>query len=216
MDTGSIPVYSTYNNTADLPQIKLERLIYKGFRLYFFLVILPCIINFVMKFVTDCVREKSQIWQLYEMKLHFVWMCIWQSIYCKAFVAEWAYFALLTTAVYPIATIKKWKKKKRTNSLTAFDIIRHGILPLLFLCLPEMIGVPIWVVWYFVKDVCVVLLVSSSLLFSVRIYKIFYRIHWRMKMEKFDWILNEAESKTERCDTRNWIWISLLCRTETA
>ena len=36
LDTGSIPVYSTYNNTADLPQIKLERLIYKGFRLYFF------------------------------------------------------------------------------------------------------------------------------------------------------------------------------------
>ena len=99
-----------------------------------------------------------------------------------------AYFALLTTAVYPIATIKKWKKKKRTKPLTAFDIIRHGILPLLLLCLPEMIGVPIWVIWYFVKDVCVVLLVSSSLLFSVGLYKIFYRIHWRMKMEKFEWI----------------------------
>lgn len=49
-----------------------------------------------------------------------------------------AYFALLTTAVYPIATIKKWKKKKRTKPLTAFAIIRHGILPLLLLCLPEI------------------------------------------------------------------------------
>lgn len=102
-----------------------------------------------------------------------------------------AYFALLITAVYPIATIKRWKKKKRTNPLIAFDFIRHGILPLLLLCLPEMVGVPIWVVWYFVKDVCIVLLVSSSLLFLVGLYKIFYRMHWRMKVE------NDMESNIE-------------------
>lgn len=88
-----------------------------------------------------------------------------------------AYFALLTIAVYPIATIKKWKKKKQTRCLIVFDITRHGILPFLLLCLPNMGGVPIWVVWYFVKDLCVVLLASSGLLFSVGLYKIFYRKH---------------------------------------
>lgn len=120
MDTGSIPVYSTYNNTADLPQIKLERLIYKGFRLYFFLVILPCIINFVMKFVTDCVREKSQIWQLYEMKLHFVWMCIWQSIYCKAFVAECGIFCVINNSSISNSNNKKMEEKETDKFFDCF------------------------------------------------------------------------------------------------
>ncbi len=120
MDTGSIPVYSTYNNTADLPQIKLERLIYKGFRLYFFLVILPCIINFVMKFVTDCVREKSQIWQLYEMKLHFVWMCIWQSIYCKAFVAEWGILCVIDNSSISNSNNKKMEEKETDKTVDRF------------------------------------------------------------------------------------------------
>lgn len=90
-----------------------------------------------------------------------------------------AYAVLLATACYPIAGIKKWKKKKQTNRLTAFDIARHGVLPLLLLCLPEMAGVPIWVVWYFVKDLCVVLLVGAGLLFSAGIYKLFYRVRRR-------------------------------------
>lgn len=92
-----------------------------------------------------------------------------------------AYFALWIMALYPMATIKKWKKKKRTNRLIIFDITRHGLLPLLLLGLPQMAGVPIWVVWYFVRDLCVVLLVSSGLLFSVGLYKIFYGMHWRMQ-----------------------------------
>lgn len=87
-----------------------------------------------------------------------------------------AYLALVATAVYPIAMIRKWKKKKQTRRLIIFDIVRHGILPLLLLCLPYIVGIPIWVVWHFVKDLCIVLLLSSSLLFIVGIYKISYRI----------------------------------------
>lgn len=87
-----------------------------------------------------------------------------------------AYLTLIVTAIYPIMTIRKWKKKKRTKGLVIFDIVRHGILPLLLFCLPYVVGIPIWVVWYFVKDLCIVLLISSSLLFALGIYKIFRTI----------------------------------------
>ena len=40
-----------------------------------------------------------------------------------------------------------------------------------------MVGVPMWVVWYFVRDLCVVLLISAGLLFSVGIYKFYYIKH---------------------------------------
>ena len=87
-----------------------------------------------------------------------------------------AYLALVAAAVYPIATIRKWKKKKQTTRLILFDITRHGILPLLLLCLPYMVDIPLWVVWYFVKDLFIVLLVNSSLLLVVGIYKILFAV----------------------------------------
>lgn len=86
------------------------------------------------------------------------------------------YLALAATAVYPIATIRKWKKKKRTTKWIIFDIIRHGILPLLLLCLPYIAGVPLWVIWYFVKDLFLVLLVNSCLLLIMGLYKLFFAI----------------------------------------
>jgi AcrR family transcriptional regulator len=87
-----------------------------------------------------------------------------------------AYLALVAVAVYPIATIRKWKKKKQTTRLILFDITRHGILPLLLLCLPYMVGIPLWVVWYFVKDLFLVLLVNSSLLLVMGLYKILFAV----------------------------------------
>lgn len=86
------------------------------------------------------------------------------------------YLALAATAVYPIATIRKWKKKKRTTKLIILDIMRHGIFPLLLLCLPYIVGVPLWVIWYFVKDLFLVLLVNSSLLLVMGLYKILFVI----------------------------------------
>lgn len=87
-------------------------------------------------------------------------------------ILDTAYLAVMAVAIYPIATIEKWKKRKQTKSVIFFDIIRHGVLPLLLFSLPYMAGVPIWVVWYFVKDLCIVLLAGSSLLLTVGIYKI--------------------------------------------
>ena len=95
------------------------------------------------------------------------------------------YFMLMAIAVYPVATIRKWKKKKRTRVLLVFDFIRHGIIPILLLCLFYMVGVPLWVVWYFVKDLCIVLLVSAGLLLAMGIYKICYRINRKMKKTNF-------------------------------
>lgn len=89
------------------------------------------------------------------------------------FLLNMAYFALITASVYPIATIKKWKEKKHTKGLAAFDIARHGILPVLLISLPYMLGIPIWVVWDFVRDLCIVLLVSAAFLLAGGIYKIF-------------------------------------------
>ena len=91
-----------------------------------------------------------------------------------------AYLVLVAAAVYPIATIRKWKKTKRTTKWKKkriiLDIIRHGILPLLLLCLPYIAGVPLWVVWYFVKDLFLVLLVNSSLLWVMGLYKILFAV----------------------------------------
>ena len=84
-----------------------------------------------------------------------------------------AYLVLVAAAVYPIATIRK---KKQTTRLILFDIIRHGILPLLLLCLPYMVSIPLWVVWYFVKDLFLVLLVNSSLLLVMGLYKILFAV----------------------------------------
>lgn len=86
------------------------------------------------------------------------------------------YLVLMATALYPIITIRKWKKKKRTMRLIISDTVRHGMLPLLLFCLPYMAGVPIWVIWHFVKDLCIVLLVSPSLLFVTGIYKMLFAI----------------------------------------
>lgn len=87
-----------------------------------------------------------------------------------------AYFTLLILSIYPIATIRKWKKKIKTKRLAAFDIARHGILPALLLSLPYILGIPMWVVWYFAKDIYIILLMSIVFLLIIGIYKIF---HWR-------------------------------------
>ena len=52
-------------------------------------------------------------------------------------------------------------------------IFTHVILPIILLLLPYLVGVPLWVVWYFVKDLFFVLVVSAFLLLSTGIYKTF-------------------------------------------
>lgn len=93
------------------------------------------------------------------------------------FLLDGIYLALLAIAGYPAASLRKWKKRRRTKAGIAFDLARHGILPMVLIFLPWMVGVPIGLVWYFVKDLSMVLLGSAVLLLAVGIYKICFGIY---------------------------------------
>ncbi len=84
------------------------------------------------------------------------------------------YLVITIIAIYPIVTIKKWKNKNKTKKLYILDIVRHLIFPLLLVLLPVVINVPFWVIWNFVKDLALILIINSILMFSTGIYKIGY------------------------------------------
>lgn len=69
-------------------------------------------------------------------------------------------------------SIKRWKNKPKTRGLLILDILRHGIFPAFLLALPYLLGSPLWLVWYFVKDLFLVLTLSSTILIGTGIYKI--------------------------------------------
>ncbi len=89
------------------------------------------------------------------------------------------YLLILILALYPLVSIKHWRKKKHTKGLLVFDIVRHGIFPIILVAIPNLIGIPMWVVWYYVKDLCIVLIASASILAAVGIYKIIYLKEFR-------------------------------------
>jgi len=76
------------------------------------------------------------------------------------------YLVVTLIAIYPIVTIKKWKNKNKTKKLYIIDFVRHLIFPLLLILLPVIIKVPFWVIWNFVKDLALILIINSMLLFS--------------------------------------------------
>lgn len=65
-------------------------------------------------------------------------------------VIDILYFIITVIALYPIITINHWKKK--TWFMYVIDIIRHMIMPIILILMPIIFAVPIWVIWYFVKD----------------------------------------------------------------
>ncbi len=82
------------------------------------------------------------------------------------------YIVITIIALYPIITIKSWKNK--TKKLYIIDIIRHLLLPIVLILIPTIISVPFWVIWDFVKDLALILIISSILMLSTGIYKIGY------------------------------------------
>lgn len=85
------------------------------------------------------------------------------------------YLLIVIIAVYPLAALKKWKKKSKTKTLLAVDILRHGVFPAVLIAIPQLLGIPLWVIWYFVKDLFIILTASAALSLLAGIYKIFYR-----------------------------------------
>lgn len=94
-------------------------------------------------------------------------------------IIDLIYLLLLIIAIYPLISIGRRKKMKHTKKLAAADIIRHGILPVILLGLSGFLGVPLWVVWYFVKDLFIVLTVSAALLLGTGVYKAAFFIRHR-------------------------------------
>lgn len=84
------------------------------------------------------------------------------------------YLVITIIAIYPIVTIKKWKNKNKSKKLYIIDIIRHLILPLLFILLLTVIRVPFWVIWNFVSDLSLVLIINFLILILTGIYKVIY------------------------------------------
>lgn len=82
------------------------------------------------------------------------------------------YFAIVFIAVYPAISIKKWKNKPKTKGSLMLDIMRHGIFPAILLAIPYILGSPLWLVWFFVKDLFLVLTLSSAILIGTGVYKI--------------------------------------------
>ena len=76
--------------------------------------------------------------------------------------------------LYPLMTIKKWKIKKGVSYVV--DIVRHLILPVVLLCVPIFLSTPVWVIWLFAKDLCIVLYANAILLMAVGIYKLIKEI----------------------------------------
>lgn len=93
------------------------------------------------------------------------------------------YLVIVFIAVYPVIAIKKWKSKPKTRGLLILDILRHGIFPAFLLVLPYILGAPLWLVWYFVKDLFLVLTLSSTILIGTGIYKII--TYFRNKRNKY-------------------------------
>lgn len=87
------------------------------------------------------------------------------------------YIVITIIALYPIITIKSWKNKNKTKKLYIIDIARHLLLPILLLLIPTIISVPFWVIWDFVKDLALILIINSILMLSTGIYKIGYLLN---------------------------------------
>lgn len=84
------------------------------------------------------------------------------------------YIVVTIIALYPIITIKSWKNKNKTKKLYIIDIARHLLLPIVLILIPTIISVPFWVIWDFVKDLALILIINSILMLSTGIYKIGY------------------------------------------
>ena len=91
------------------------------------------------------------------------------------------YLIVTMITIYPIVTIKKWRNENKTKKLYIIDIIRHLIFPLLLSLLPVVINVPFWVIWNFVKDLALIIIINSILMFSTGIYKIGYLLKKKNK-----------------------------------
>lgn len=90
------------------------------------------------------------------------------------------YLLIVMIGVWPILFIGKWKKKTYGKKAITLDVIRHIILPILFCGFSSILGIPLWVVFYFVKDLFMVIVISSIILAGTGVYKMVWRYKSRV------------------------------------
>lgn len=79
-------------------------------------------------------------------------------------------------SIYPIVTIRRWYKKRKTRITVIIDCLRHIAFPILLMCVPLFINTPAFVLWLFVKDLFLVLYINAGILFTVGIIKLIFRL----------------------------------------
>lgn len=92
------------------------------------------------------------------------------------FVIDIICLSLCCISILPLVTIKRWNKKEKKKSDYVIDCLRHIILPMILLCIPVTMGIPLRVLWLFVKDVCIVIYANAGVLVAVGIYKLFIHL----------------------------------------
>lgn len=68
-------------------------------------------------------------------------------------------------------TLNKWKIKADNEGISVSYILFHIILPILLLSIPLIVGTPYKVIWLFVKDLAVMIVVNVVILIAVGGYK---------------------------------------------
>lgn len=79
-------------------------------------------------------------------------------------------------SIYPVVTIRRWYKKRKTRITVIIDCLRHIAFPILLMCVPLFINTPAFVLWLFVKDLFLVLYINAGILFVVGIIKLIFRL----------------------------------------
>lgn len=92
------------------------------------------------------------------------------------FVIDIICLCLCCISIWPLVTIKRWNKKEKKKSDYVIDCLRHIILPMILLCIPVTMGIPLRVLWLFVKDLCIVIYANAGVLVAVGIYKLFIHL----------------------------------------
>lgn len=90
-------------------------------------------------------------------------------------------FAILFLSIFSVVTLKKWKIKSENKRIFVLDILRHIILPIFLLLIPPIMGTPYKVVWLFVKDPAITIVVNAVILIVVGGYKVVFLLKKRGK-----------------------------------
>lgn len=79
---------------------------------------------------------------------------------------------LLLVSIYSVVSMKKWYQKKNTVKEFIIDSIRHIVVPIVLCCIPLIVKTPAQVLWLFVKDLCLVINVSATILIVIGVVKL--------------------------------------------